>query len=307
MKTKILFIGFVCCLVLQANAQTFNNTIVNDNSAWSTLSYGYRADENGDVFIFNSTEYHFFDGDSIFNEKTYKKVFSYRDELHLERFFDGLIREENKKTYFVYYKESLETLLEERILYDFSLEEGMDFKYSTGGSVIETFYVKQIDFVEINGIQKKRFQLARGSLNGPIRATWIEGVGSLNGLLFPNNVLPPGAFKTLLCYHQNDELIYKNPAYSECYYYGKAEVPTSVQTITINGCSVFPNPVDDILNISCSDNAISRIEIFDNLGRKVYGQTYKEIIDVSSFSKGLYLLKVYDTNGQVSVSKIIKK
>ena len=99
---------------------------------------------------------------------------------------------------------------------------------------------------------------------------------------------------------------YKNPVYSECYYDNKEDI-TSVQTLTIDSCSVFPNPVDDTLNISYLNNAISRIEIFDNLGRKVYSQAYKDTINVSSFSKGLYLLIVYDTNEQVSVFKIIKK
>jgi hypothetical protein len=301
MKTKILFISFVCCLVLQANAQTYNNTIVNDNSSWSVLCI---IPMTGDIL---RTDYYYFDGDSIFNEKTYKKVFSYRDELHLDRFFAGLIREENKKTYFVPYHIGLETLLKESILYDFSLEQGETFEYVMGFgdySETETLYVLQSDYVLINNKQKKRLIIVLEYSKEWVIDTVIENVGSLHGLLYPLCYMCTGGFHELLCYYENNELIYKNSKYSECYYDG---IFNSVQEIANNGYTIFPNPVDDLLNISYSNNAISRIEIFDISGRKVYNQTYKDIISVNSFSKGLYLLKVYDTNEQVSVFKIIKK
>jgi hypothetical protein len=43
------------------------------------------------------------------------------------------------------------------------------------------------------------------------------------------------------------------------------------------------------------------------IGKKVYSQNYYEVIDISSFSEGLYILKIHDTNGQVSDFKIIKQ
>jgi len=298
MKKEIILSGFIYCLVLQINAQTNNNTIVNDNSAWATLSY-IALDDSGNAL----TQYHFFDGDSIFNEKTYKKIFYYRDEQHTERFFAGLIREENLKTYCVPFYIGLENFLEERVLYNFSLEQGDTFEYPIGYSETETLYVLQSDSVLINNEQKKRLIIVPENNINWVIDTIIENVGSLHGLLYPLDYMVPGAFHELLCYFQNEELIYQNPKRSECYY----DKLTSEQTITIGDCGIFPNPVDDILSISCSNNSISRIEIFDSLGRIVYDQSYKDKIDVSSFSKGLYLLKIYDTNGQVSVFKIIKK
>jgi len=300
MKTKILCISFVCCLALQANAQT-TNTIVNDNSAWSILvvldiEEGRRR-----------TDYCFFDGDSVFNEKTYKKLFCYRDREHSERFFEGLMREENKKTYFFpsYWGDNREEIL----LYDFSLEQGDMFEYPDrvgyyyyGSGIYSyeismgTVYVLQSDSVLVNNQLKKRLIVGTDKW---IQDTIIENVGRFSGL-YPVR----GAYGLLLCSYQNNELIYmqnSNSYYSECYY------ATSAQTIKGNNCIVFPNPVSDILNISCLNNAISRIEIFDNTGRQVYSQTYKDIINVSSFTKGVYLLKLYDANGQVSEFTFIKK
>jgi len=297
MKTKILFISFVCCLVLQASAQTTNNTIVNDNSSWAVRIENVCGIADCPI----RTEYVYFDGDSIVADNPYKKVFSCDDKLLENSKYEGLMREQDQKTYFI--RANSET---EHMLYDFSLEEGMTFNLAPIQWLLE---VKHSDMIEINGVLKKRLQIAYApsSLYEDIIDTWIEGIGSLNGIISRNGFTGNGATFALLCYYQNNELRYKNPAYSECYYNNREDDITSVQSITINDCDIFPNPVDDILRISCLNNVISRIEIFDNTGRQVYNQVYKDTINVSSFSKGLYLLKLYDANEQVSEFKFIKK
>jgi hypothetical protein len=299
MRKKVFLIGFLYCLFLQANAQILTNTIVNDNSSWAILGYGVCPE--CPVW----TQYVYFEGDSIVAGDSYKKVFSCEDKLHENIKYEGLIREQNKKTYFIpAFSEK------EYLLYDFSLEEGMTFEChnSLSSQEIQLLEVKNSDLVEINGVFKKRLQLTYfpSSSNNYIIDTWIEDIGSVSGILSPHYLVLDGAIFTLLCYYQNNELIYKNPAYSECYYDKKEDV-TSVRTIMIDDCNLFPNPVDNIFEISCLNNATSRIEIFDNGGRQVYSQTGKNTIDVSSFSKGLYLIKMYDTNERVSVFKIIKK
>jgi len=175
-----------------------------------------------------------------------------------------------------------------------------------------SFYVKKNDFVEVNGVSLKQIQLAEVSVPdyGTICATWIEKIGSLDGLFYPCGMLNPGSKRELLCYFQNDELFYKNPNYSECYYDNHEDL-ASVQTVVIDNCYIYPNPVNDVLTVFSTNNTISQIEIFDASGKKVYCQTYEDTyrdnVNVSSFSKGLYLLKVYDTNSKVSVFKIIKR
>lgn len=298
MKKTLTLLLLLCCMQI---ART-QNTIVNDNSSWATL-----------ITIVTyppivHTEYVYFDGDSIFNEKTYKKVYFYKDELHLERFFAGLIREENKKTYFAPYKISLGTLLEESFLYDFSLEEGDMFEYVIGsGGNTDTIilYVLQSDYVLIDNEQKKRLMITPEHNTDWVIDTIIENVGSLHGLLYPISYMTPGAFHELLCYTKNSELLYQNPRHAKCYYDNPNEL--SVQTITISDYNIFPNPVTDILNISSLSNLIYRIEILDKLGRKFYSQAYKETIDVSAFPKGLYIVKVYDVNNAVSTFKMVKR
>ncbi|MDR2511607.1 MAG: T9SS type A sorting domain-containing protein [Bacteroidales bacterium] len=73
-----------------------------------------------------------------------------------------------------------------------------------------------------------------------------------------------------------------------------------------NYVNIYPNPVGDMLYISSSDK-IALVELFDMSGRKLFTQTYGKTIDVSSYSKGLYILKVQETNGQTHSFSIVKK
>jgi len=495
---KVFLFGFVCCLIVQANAQTFNNTIVNDNSSWAVL--GQVVCPECPIF----TEYIYFDSDSIIGDISYKKVFLCNDKLHENISYEGLMREQDKKIYFI--PANSET---EYLLYDFSLEEGMSFDYTDPlfGSVSPSYYVKKVDSVEINGMQLKQIQLAVPDY-GNVRATWIEKIGSLTGLFYPCGILATGVKRELLCYFQNEGLIYKNPAYSDCYYDNNDSViplltegnqwnelaenqsippeyqyqrtyitktgndtlingvnyyklftakdesasiwmengciredvenrkvyykpdnepeillydfsaqvgdkiqsydlqyktnveitvefidyffiggklrkqmnvrstaldvncicfedhvwiegigntdgflqsttavhldggeqitlqcffqneelvykpentgsedcfvwrylfPNKMQSIKNDNISIYPNPADDVLTVSCLNNTLQRIEIVDISGKKVYSQIYKkDAIDVRSFSKGLYLLKTYNANGQVSLFKFVK-
>ena len=294
---KLLFLIALGAMGLCVNAQT-NNTIVNDNSSWATLVYGLGA---YNVPCCVETQYVYFDGDSTVDAVSYKKVFSSNDKLHKNIKYEGLIREQGQKTYFI--PANSET---EYLLYDFSLEEGMSFEYSfLNGEPSATFYVNRVDFIEISGSMKKRMEL---KLFGRDVDIWIEEVGSLSGILHPMyKGFLSGNERLLLCYYQKNELIYKNPVYSECYY-DKDEDIVSVQTIMIdNNIDVYPNPIDDALTVFSSNSTISLIEIFDISGKKVYSQTYKDSINMSHFSIGLYLLKVYDINKKVSTFKIIKK
>jgi len=95
MRTRYFFITFAYCFILQANAQTNNNTIVNDNSSWAVL--GQAVCPECPVW----TQYIYFDGDSIVANRYYKKVFSCNDKLHENVKYEGLIREQNEKTYFI--------------------------------------------------------------------------------------------------------------------------------------------------------------------------------------------------------------
>jgi len=293
---KFLFLIFTFVVIL-CNAQ--NNTIVNDNSSWAILKEVVCPERP--VW----TQYVYFDGDSIVAGYSYKKVFSCDDKLHENIKYEGLIREQDKKTYFIIVNSETEYSL-----YDFSLEEGMVFeRYVCLSQDTLSLEVKHSDMVEINGILKKRMQItyAPSSFFDNIVDTWIEDIGSLCGLLHPLHYLCTGELSKLLCYYQGNELIYKHSEYSECYYNNLS----SVQTTKIESYYIYPNPVDEILNISCLNNAISRIEIFDITGRNVYNKRFENYsskyeISVSNLLNGLYFIQIKTEKGQTLSYKFLK-
>ncbi|MDR0762902.1 MAG: T9SS type A sorting domain-containing protein [Bacteroidales bacterium] len=322
---RLLLLFIIIGWVSTIAGQTNDNTIVIPNSSWSILSYGLGAYL---VPCNVLTRYVYFDGDSIVADKTYRKVFSCNDWLHENIMSEGLIREQDKKTYFIPKDSEIEYLL-----YDFSLEEGANFEYQDpwrqipeNKSSSEIFYVKKVDFVKINGIQKKRIQLTDlPPYDNIVYTVWVENIGSLAGFYRPCGIPAPGGYQRVICYFQNSELIYKNSMYSECYYDKAEGLPlvenfsewddfsdvASVESITTDNLTIYPNPVDNILIISSLNDAISFVEITDVSGKTVYAKRLsankKYDIDMSHFISGMYFFRVYDTKGLVSTFKIIKR
>lgn len=67
---------------------------------------------------------------------------------------------------------------------------------------------------------------------------------------------------------------------------------TAVMNEALNELTIFPNPVDNILNIS-SDKKIDRIEIYDALGRIIISENYPTTnIDVKQLESGIYSIAI---------------
>lgn len=70
--------------------------------------------------------------------------------------------------------------------------------------------------------------------------------------------------------------------------------------------SVYPNPALDILTLE-TDADLEKIEIYDYLGKKVFeNEGVNKDINISQFSKGVYILKLYSGNRTSSV-KFLKE
>ncbi len=83
--------------------------------------------------------------------------------------------------------------------------------------------------------------------------------------------------------------------------------PTSVANNISNDILIFPNPTNNILNIS-SVSKIMYLEIYNSLGQKVFERSLsssKVKIDISNFSNDFYIAKVvFEDN--VSIVNFIK-
>ena len=67
--------------------------------------------------------------------------------------------------------------------------------------------------------------------------------------------------------------------------------------------NLSPNPATDILNISM-ESELKSVEIYSLLGQKVFTSD-KNQVDVSSLSKGMYMVRVEDVNNGVSMQKLV--
>ncbi len=71
------------------------------------------------------------------------------------------------------------------------------------------------------------------------------------------------------------------------------------------GLFVFPNPAIDIL--SYTQNGVSTIEIYNLLGQRILSEKATGKINISSYSKGTYMLNLIKENGMVVSKKFIKQ
>jgi len=76
---------------------------------------------------------------------------------------------------------------------------------------------------------------------------------------------------------------------------------------------LYPNPVTDLLNVEWQSNLqIKEIVLFDSSGKmlqlkKVYEGTTKEIFNLSTYSSGMYYIRLFDSFQQSKSYKILKK
>lgn len=72
---------------------------------------------------------------------------------------------------------------------------------------------------------------------------------------------------------------------------------------------LFPNPCKDYINITTKQNiSFTRYEIVDSFGRIVVKDNFSKTIDVSSLSKGIYQLRIYDKiNSSPLITKLLRQ
>ena len=83
----------------------------------------------------------------------------------------------------------------------------------------------------------------------------------------------------------------------------------SVQEVTVESATIYPNPSNGIFYVKGSE-AISSVEVYNSLGQKIKNvdTKSKQIIAIDLDSKaGLYLVKLSDSNGKSVTKRVIVK
>ena len=118
----------------------------------------------------------------------------------------GLFREDSQQVFF----RSSETE-EETMLYDFSLEVGETYHHPFYGD----FKVTKVGDIVVNNEHLKTI-----SFNGSEEPDWIEGIGSLNSLIWEPAVLPGMFFEKIVYVSYSDERVEWETIYEHDYKYG---------------------------------------------------------------------------------------
>jgi len=247
--------------------------------------------------------------DTLMDELTYKKLYWFTDSVFnpLTSECIGGLRENVQKQVFYKGRQGYDNEdWHSGMLFDFSLSVGDTFYFQSFG--IMDFRVAYIDTIEIGGMQRKQFYITGNWDNGFIVCKMIEGIGNDLGLLF--DIVTRLAIKStatgeLRCYEHNGDLQYMAEDITNCSnpFVGLPNILAEDNSITL-----FPNPTSKDVNIS-SENIINSIEVFNSFGQRIYQEKAKSkerTIDISSFSKGVYIIGVSTDMGYIR-KKLIKE
>lgn len=245
-----------------------------------------------------------FDDDTLISDVLYSKLYLLSDtiEAHKNREYIGGLRNDTESR--VYYFPTWSD--EEMLLYDFEVEIG-DTLYNNqwfnpSGFIVVSF----IDSIEVSTHFRKRIHFAPYPDEYPLSLTpWIEGIGSMRGLLFQSGDVPTnGTWGELVCFMHNNITVYHSSLYNSCY-----PLPLYVpEQINANRSSidVFPNPADDNFTVrSVSSNMmILEAVVYDVNGRKVFERrkisTSQLTLSTAHFKEGIYYVGVtLDDNSHV--------
>ncbi len=189
MKKLIALLGFLFLTNL-----TFSQNIVQENKMWNVIEWLN--------FGPCTTVSYRLSGDTTIGNLDYIKLYTAHDTLLNNWYLAGAMRETQKRVFFNDFEN-------ETLLYDFGLSVSDTFRSTNLGCPIELI-VSATDTVTIfNGEKRQRTRFNN-------EEEWIQGIGSLNGLM-QVGVYQCGSdmFYDLSCCHLNEEQIFKSSLYDQ--------------------------------------------------------------------------------------------
>lgn len=301
MKKKHLFIIPVILLlgIFTVHAQyRAYHPLVQEGKMWSEVK---REGQMPWEWKYTTYQMSFF-GETMINDIPYKKMYVSTKEYPIfpqDWTLQNFMREDEDKK--VWYKSNASSA--EKLYYDFSLEIGDILPDNLGYLCLPTV-VRDITYERMhNGEERKVWHLL---IDGYYEESWIEGMGSNLGVIFPISAGLVGYSYNVLCFHENEELIYADNAYDlwGCYKGSLNDINTFDAQIKI-----YPNPVKNVLHIKINENmninSISLINIQGQIIRQ-YDSNIQQI-DVSDITEGVYFIKVSSLKGNITKQITINK
>jgi len=312
MKKLILSLHLsLLCVVLNANHQ-YKSVLDGEMIRWSFL---VNWDCSGaDIWGFYSEEL-VAHGDTLINDQLYKRLFSgqisvsgcdydYDETNTLWQnditpplgFIHGYIRESEDASQLYF----LDNGGNEFLIYDLNLAVGDKFPLAFSSTffieiTVDSVYVKnnlkhiQFDYIAGRGINQLPLTFIESV--GPTTWAWFSYCGELN------------CFQNQTVFYKND-LLLANGLPAPCGYDCQR---TNIRLLQAHNFHITINSHE--INLYFFDSKNVQISLYDMLGelhytQSVFSQSF--IIPTAKFSKGVYLLKIFDRNTkQTNIEKII--
>lgn len=281
MKLKVFY------LLLMASLQVYaQSDFIREDKLWSQVTSPSNPQyPSTSTFIRMA-------GDTMINQIEYIKVFE-SEEAEMDHWnMIGYIREMDSGEV-LYWDKRFES---ESLLYNFALQEGDSIQY------LEDIYffldsIRTLPFGIYNEPQKHYFF----SLGGHhLEETWIEGIGSLRGILcdLPSTQLV-GEYTELLCFTEHDSMKYINERFNTCYFDN-----TGLERNLNKDISVYSHGHTIFINLMENQVEEYQIRILDPAGRIMLSSSFtgpgSQSYDVSELSKGVYIYHITFREGHKS-------
>ncbi len=304
---SFLILGFV---TLQAQMGTYH-PFPTSKSLWS------QAHINQYSVVTDKYQYGIF-GDTVINSTTYHKLYSRNfpscgdtSMTASNSSLIGAIMEDNFKRVYYYPFANLPSgsncgANKNYKLYDFSKQTIGDtilFDTSSTSHCYRYNYltISAIDSILIDNKYRKQFHFAAQG------DTWVEGIGSLNGLLyitFP--MLTCSCIDVLTCNLQNDSTYYFSRNYNYCLCY-PLEVNEKEEKVI---AEISPNPFSAETSITVNGNLNNAtLTVYNSIGQQVkqIKNINKQTISIQrdNLPNGLYFVNLYQNNKIVASNKLV--
>lgn len=256
-------------------------------------------------FVIGKTQAHKFTADTLINDTLYTKIMESVDEYCMLWKFIGCAREVQGKGFYFRAKNSTEKLFYK---YNLSVSDTIQIinLFNLNGLIMDTCRVLSIDSVWVKDKYRHRYTFCN-LYEEDLIDTWIEGIGSLDGLLYPLSSHSTG-IRSLLCYSEGSEKVYHDTVHwhlNDCFYENYLLFSNDIE---INQISLHPNPADDILFFNTYNYNKCQYRIYDIQGRKILEAVIEgNSIDVSNLEPGIYIFNVLLRNQKKEVVKFTKK
>ena len=283
MKTILLLLSLIICF--NCNAQK----TIDYDKIWSI----FQSNQFGPPSSFRLA----FMDEIVINNEVYLELYSTNDSSQIANWgtTNTFMREDSLGRIY-----RLNNLNEEELLYNYNLQLNDSITVKNGFHICELKVTLIDSILLLDGSLRKRLTL--GNLDGSVLTSgnvrWVEGIGSLSNIIeFPYQCAFDYLY-TLLCYYEEDEIVYDNPQKDYCFIISSTDEPKN------NKVSVYPNPAKNVLTID-SEHKIDKLILYHTNGNEIL-KLYepKNIIEIDQVSSGIYFLAIY-INDERTMTKLL--